>query len=136
MEVLSFLIFFIYALVLLVTLIYISPVLSALLMILVPLAFVYLMPDQAMEFLSRMQFSFVVPVYNIHILLLIWSAFIGVIAYAEVLSWYLLRETGPKKQRKQAAVSASAEPGVLTESARNRNKGVLPRFVEIMSGKK
>ena len=41
-----------------------------------------------------MQFSyFGVQIYNLHILLFIWSAFIGVIIYAEVLTWYLLKGT-------------------------------------------
>ena len=91
----TLLFFFIYSLIILIILVYVSPLLSALIMILVPIVFIYILPENAIQFLSIIQFLLVegtVPVYNIHILLLVWSAFIGVIAYAEVLTWYLLRE--------------------------------------------
>ncbi len=38
-----------------------------------------------------------VQIFNLHILLLIWAAFIGIIAYAEILTWYLLREPAQKE---------------------------------------
>lgn len=101
MDILSFLIFFIYSLVLLLILVYVSPLLSAFIMIMVPIASVFILYDRTINFLFIKQFSFAggaVPVYNIHLLLLIWSAFIGIIAYAEVLTWYLLKEKKPGKR--------------------------------------
>src|SRR4030065_1311220 len=94
MEIFSILLFFIYSLVILGILIYISPLFSALIMILIPLVLVFILPDEAAGFFSIMQFSYSgIQIFNLHILLLVWSAFIGIISYAEVLSWYLLRES-------------------------------------------
>ena len=131
MEIISILIFFIYALVILMTLIYVSPILSAVVMIIVPLASVYLMPDSSMQFLSTLQFSFAAPVYNIHILLMIWSAFIGITAYAEVLSWYLLRDTRPK----QTAKPDASKPGEAPKPG-NKIGAFFQKFVKLMMGKK
>lgn len=94
MDIGSFLIFSIYIILILIILIYISPVLSALVMILVPILFVLIMPESSIEFFSLKQFSFVegrVPMYNIHILLIIWSVMIGIIVYTEVI-FYVLRD--------------------------------------------
>ncbi len=106
MDIISILLFFIYSIIILGILIYVSPVLSALVMIIIPIAFLFIISDYALSFLSIMQFSYSgVQIYNLHILLFIWSAFIGIIAYAEVLSWYLLRatETKPMIQKPPAA---------------------------------
>jgi len=93
MEILSILIFFIYSLIILGILVYVSPLFSAFIMIFIPAVSVYIFKDEAVVFLSIMQFSyFGIQIFNLHILLLVWSAFIGVISYAEVLTWYLLRE--------------------------------------------
>ncbi len=114
MDILSLLIFLIYSLVILVILVYVSPLLSAFIMILAPVASIYILPVKAIGFFSIKQFSFVggtVPVYNIHILLLIWSAFIGIVAYAEVLTWYLLRGTTTKKAAPAAPAGKQHGPG-------------------------
>ncbi|SNQ59310.1 hypothetical protein [Candidatus Methanoperedens nitratireducens] len=99
MEILSFLVFLIYTLIILMVLIYVSPLLSALVLVFLPVLAIYLLPEWTMEFFSQIQFSIVVPVYNIHILLLIWSAFIGIVTYVEISSWYLLREPEPKNRK-------------------------------------
>ena len=135
MDIISLLVFFVYALVILLILIYISPLLSAFVLIIVPLTLVFLLPSQANDFLSVEQFSFIVPINNIHILLLIWSAFIGIIAYAEVLSWYLLREAKPKKQEKPAAAPEQAKPGEQAKQE-NKFKDFMQKFLKIMRGKK
>ncbi len=132
MDIFSLLIFFIYVLILLIILIYISPMLSAFLMMLLPAASIFVLPDQAMGFFSIKQFSFAVPVYNIHILLLIWSAFIGIIAYTEILSWYLLRETKPKEQKKPTTLPEPSKEPI----AGNKTWDSLRKFIRIMSGKK
>jgi hypothetical protein len=133
MDILSLLIFLIYSLVILVILVYVSPLLSAFVMILAPVASIYILPVKAIGFFSIKQFSFVdgtVPVYNIHILLLIWSAFIGIVAYAEVLTWYLLRGTPTKK----AAAPAGKEAG--QGSLGNQLKDFPRKLVKILKGEK
>lgn len=133
MDILSLILFLIYSLLILVILVYVSPLLSAFIMILAPVASIYILPVKAIGFFSIKQFSFVggtVPVYNIHILLLIWSAFIGIVAYAEVLTWYLLRETPGKK----AAPPAGKEMG--QGSLVNQLKEFPRKLVKILKGEK
>ena len=99
MDPISLLVFALYTLFILMILVYVSPLLSAVLMLLVPVSFVYFMPGTMVEFLEIEQFSTIQPVFNFHVLLMIWSALIGIIAYSEILSWYLLKETVQKKQQ-------------------------------------
>jgi hypothetical protein len=135
MDILSLLIFLIYSLLILVILVYVSPLLSAFIMILAPVASIYILPVKAIGFFSIKQFSFVggtVPVYNIHILLLIWSAFIGIVAYAEVLTWYLLRETPGKKAAPTAPAGKQPGPGSLG----NQLKDFPKKLVKILKGEK
>jgi hypothetical protein len=97
MDIISILLFFIYSIIILGILVYISPIVSAVMMIIIPVAFIFITSDYAVSFFSKMQFSyFGVQIYNLHILLFVWSAFIGIIAYAEMLTWYLLRGTVTK----------------------------------------
>ncbi len=101
MDIGSFLIFSAYILIILMILVYVSPLVSALVMLLIPICSVLILPSSSIEFLSLKQFSLVegrVPIYNIHILLMVWSAMIGIIVYTEVLSWYLLRDKEIKSE--------------------------------------
>jgi len=110
MDIISILLFLIYSIIILGILIYVSPIVSAIMMIIVPVAFILIISDYAVSFFSIMQFSyFGVQIYNLHVLLFIWSAFIGVIAYAEMLTWYLLRgtETKPVIQGEQTKTPVS-----------------------------
>lgn len=135
MDILSLLLFLIYSLLILVILVYVSPLISAAIMIIAPVASIYILPVKAIGFFSIKQFSFVggtVPVYNIHILLLIWSAFIGVVAYAEVLTWYLLRETPAKKAAPAAPAGKVAGPG----SSWNQLKEFPRKLGKILKGEK
>ncbi|MCX9084730.1 MAG: hypothetical protein OIN87_08050 [Candidatus Methanoperedens sp.] len=94
MDIISLLILFIYSIIILGILVYISPILSAIVMIVVPVVFLFIISDYAVSFFSIVQFSYSgIQIYNLHILLFIWSAYIGIIAYAEMLTWYLLRGT-------------------------------------------
>jgi len=121
MEIFSILLFFIYSLIILGILVYVSPLLSALIMILIPLFLVFILPDEATGFFSIIQFSYSgIQIFNLHILLLVWSAFIGIISYAEVLSWYLLREPEP------APVIKEAEPSAIKEGAPPAIKEAAP----------
>lgn len=102
MDPISLLVFAIYTMLILLILVYISPLLSALLMVVIPVAFVFFMPVTMVEFLTIEQFSTISPIYNFHVLLMIWSALVGIIAYSEILSWYLLstpitQKTTPEK---------------------------------------
>lgn len=120
MEIFSILLFFIFSLIILGILVYVSPLLSAFIMILLPVVLVYILPDEAIGFFSIMQFSYSgIQIFNLHILLLVWSAFIGIISYAEVLSWYLLREPEPAPVIKEGAPPAIKEavPPVIKEAA-------------------
>jgi hypothetical protein len=100
-------------------------------MILVPTASVFIMSDRTINFLFIRQFSFAggtVPVYNIHVLLLIWTAFIGIIAYAEVLTWYLLREKKPGKHE----ITPLEQP----KTSSYKLKKFLQKLLKILKGEK
>ncbi len=93
MDTLSLLLFFIFAMVTLIILVYLSPIISAIFMIIIPVAIVFLYPESAARFFSIEQFSYQgVPVNNVHIMLMLWSALLGIIIYSEFLSWYLLKD--------------------------------------------
>ncbi len=112
MEIFSILLFLIYSLIILGILVYVSPLFSALIMILIPVILVFILPDDAIGFFSIMQFSYAgIQIFNLHILLLVWSAFIGIISYAEVLTWYLLRETA-----RTPVINEAAQP-LIKEAA-------------------
>ena len=148
MDILSILLFFIYSMVILLILVYISPLLSAFIMIFVPVACVYILPDETISFLSIMQFSYTgIQIYNLHILLLIWSAFIGIIAYAEVLTWYLLRETVTRETVTKETVAPEKiptpekkeTPAVLKERSDSflfKIKDFLQKLIKILKGEK
>jgi len=153
MDILSILLFFIYSMVILLILVYISPLLSAFIMIFVPVACVYILPDETISFLSIMQFSYTgIQIYNLHILLLIWSAFIGIIAYAEVLTWYLLRETVTRETVTRETVTKETvapekiptpekkeTPAVLKERSDSflfKIKDFLQKLIKILKGEK
>lgn len=144
MDILSLLIFFIYTLAILVILIFISPLLSALAMILVPAASVYFLPDQTMQFFSIKQFSLSgISIYNVHILLLIWSALIGIVVYTEVLSWYLLRNEKPGPKEEVPELKEQKKPDAATlkfdeppKSKRDKTEELLLKLGKLMSGKK
>ena len=136
MDISSLLVFIVYALVVLAILVYVSPMLSAFVLILLPAVSVLVLPDLTLDFLSIMQFSVVVPVYNVHILLLIWSAFIGIIAYAEVMSWYLLRETKPKRQQRPVAVPEPSKPEGAPGQQMTTPIVFLQKILKLLKGQK
>jgi hypothetical protein len=132
MDIISILLFFIYSIIILGILIYVSPILSALVMIIIPVALLFIISEYALSFLSIIQFSYSgVQIYNLHILLFIWSAFIGIIAYAEVLSWYLLRTREAKPVIQSPA--AQAEKGKTPVSGL---KGFFQKLYKILKGEK
>jgi len=135
MDIFSILLFFIYSLLILGILVFVSPLLSAFIMILIPVVFVFILPDEAAGFVSIMQFSYSgVQVFNLHILLLIWSAFIGVISYHKILTWYLLRESAPvvKDAATAAAPSVADQPKTLVFKV----KDFLQKLYKILKGEK
>lgn len=142
MDIFSVIIFFIYIIAVLMILIYISPVLSILVLMFIPIASVYFLPEQTIRFFSIRQFSFAeVPVQNIHILLLIWSALIGIVAYSEIVSWYLLRDEKPKPtiEKPKELGKPTAVPlksGETQKSLRNKAEDFLLKLGKVMSGKK
>lgn len=146
MDVFSVLIFFIYISIILMILLYVSPILSAFVLILIPLVLSLLLPDLAMRFFSLQQFTFKgVSIQNIHVLLSIWSALIAIVAYTEIISWYLLHEekTVPQKEtpkQKEPDKPATALAPLKSEEPqkpiKNKAKDLLLKLGKIMSGKK
>ena len=132
MDIISILLFFIYSIIILGILIYVSPIISAFVMIIIPVAFLFIISEYALSFLSIIQFSYSgVNIYNLHILLFIWSAFIGIIAYAEVLSWYLIRATEIKPVIQEP-------PAVQGEKVKKVSelKGFFQKLYKILKGEK
>lgn len=133
MDIISILLFFIYSIIILGILIYVSPILSALVMIIIPVALLFIISNYTLNFLSIMQFSYSgVQIYNLHILLFIWSAFIGIIAYAEVLSWYLLRAT----ETKPVIQVPLAAQGDKKKTPVSGLKGFFQKLYKILKGEK
>ncbi len=144
MDIVSIMIFLIYIMVILMILIYISPILASLVLVLVPMVAVYLLPAQTIGFFKEPQFSFGgIYIQNLHILLLIWSAVIGVVASTEIMSWYLLRSKKPvskvkmpKVPEKPAAIPAPLKPVESQKSLKVKVEGHLLKLGKIMSGRK
>jgi predicted membrane protein len=133
MEIFSILIFFIYSIIILGILVYISPMVSAVVMLIVPVAFMLILSDYAVSFFSIMQFSYSsVQIYNLHILLFIWSAFIGIIAYAEVLTWYLLKGTEIKPVVQEPPATQGEQPKTPVSGV----KDFLQKLYKILKGEK
>ena len=127
MEIFSIMLFFIYSLIILGILVYVSPLFSALIMILIPVVLVFILPDEGMGFFSILQFSYSgIQIFNLHILLLVWSAFIGVISYAEVLTWYLLREPAPVINEDAQPLNKEAVQPMNKETAQPLIKEAVP----------
>lgn len=137
MDTYAFLLFFIYVLVILILLIYVSPVISAVVMIIIPVVIVLLFPDPTAQFLSVEQFSYLgVPVNNIHVLLMVWSALLGIIIYSELLSWYLLIDEVRPEEKKAISLTVEPEPEEPPRSAKNKIMDFLLKLGNIMSGGK
>ena len=137
METLSLLLFFIYAMITLIILVYLSPVLSAILMIIIPVVIVFLYPEPVAQFFSVEQFSFQgVPVNNIHIMLMTWSALLGIIIYSEFLSWYLLRDVSRVENKKEISITEPQDPDEKPKSMKNKAEDFLLNLGKIMSGGK
>lgn len=136
MDIFSILLFFIYSLLILGILVFVSPVLSAFIMILIPVVLVFIFSDGAKGFFSIMQFSYSgIQVFNLHILLLIWSAFIGVISYHKVLTWYLLREPA-LKEAAHVVKNADAAPADQPKTLVFKVKDFLEKIYKILKGEK
>ncbi len=137
MDNLSFLLFFIYAMIILILLIYISPVISAIVMIIIPVAIVFRYPEPAAQFISIEQFSYLgVSINNIHIMLMLWSGLLGIIIYSELLSWYLLMDESRTEERKEIPVADMTEPDEAPKSTKKKIEDFLLNLGKIMSGGK
>ncbi|WP_202905796.1 hypothetical protein [Methanolobus vulcani] len=96
----SSMLFALFVIVVLFVLINMSSRLALIILLVIPLAFIFVIPDISIAFLSIQQMSLangLVPVNNFHILLMIWSTLIGVILYTEFLTWYLGKGMRMKK---------------------------------------
>jgi hypothetical protein len=138
-DILSLLVFFMYIVVILVTILYISPIISVLVMILIPLVSVYFLPESAIQFLSINQFSFaegLVLIQNIHILLMIWSAIIGIVVYTEIVSWYLLMDERPKRNKQELPITSSKATSIKPVASGNKAEGFFLKLSKVIKGKK
>jgi len=139
MDILSFLLFFIYAMVILILLIYISPVISAIVMIILPIVITLVFPGPVSQFLSILQFSYMdVPVNNIHLMLMLWSALLGIIIYSELLSWYLLMDKTDDNNEGSKKISSTdqIEPEEAPKTFKMKLEDLLLSLGKIMSGGK
>ncbi|MDD5615407.1 MAG: hypothetical protein PHH85_04325 [Candidatus Methanoperedens sp.] len=140
MDILSVLLFFIYAMVILILLIYISPVISAIVMIILPVAIALIFPDPVSQFLSISQFSYMgVPVNNIHLMLMLWSALLGIIIYSELLAWYLLMDKtddSSTEVSKEISSTDQIEPEEPPKTVKKKIEDFLLSLGKIMSGGK
>jgi len=140
MDVLSFLLFFIYAMVVLMLLIYISPIISCLIMIILPVVIAIIFPDTVSQFLSILQFSYMgVPVNNIHLMLMLWSALLGIIIYSELLSWYLLMdktENSDTEGSKGTSTTEQTEQDDAPKTIKKKLEELLLSLGKLMSGGK
>jgi predicted membrane protein len=139
MDIFSLLLLSIYIMLILIIVLYVSPVLSAIVMFVIPAVFVIFMPDEAIQFLSTMQFSFGgIVIQNMHILLLIWSAIIGVIAYSEILSWYFFRgqKLGSKQRNEKKDVSAHLQKEQMKKRENARKASLLGNLSTMIRRKK
>jgi hypothetical protein len=122
--------FALFAIVVLFVLIKMSSRLALIILLFIPLAFILIMPDISIAFLSIQQMSLasgLVPVNNFHILLMIWSTLIGIILYTEFLTWYLgkgMTKKNPDGTMK-AGVSATQDNSVY--DAIGKVKGMLSK---------
>ncbi|MBU4140169.1 MAG: hypothetical protein KJ729_09615, partial [Euryarchaeota archaeon] len=77
-----------------------------------------------------------VSVNNIHIMLMLWSALLGVIIYSELLSWYLLRDVSPVEDKKEISIKEQPELDEKPKSIKNKAEDFLLSLGKIMSGGK
>jgi len=140
MDILSFLLFFLYAMVILILLIYISPVVSAIALIILPILIALIFPDPVSQFLSIPQFSYMgVPVNNIHLMLMLWSALLGIIIYSELLSWYLLMDKTEEDKAdglKELSSTDQIESEEAPKTLKKKLEDLLLSLGKIMSGGK
>lgn len=140
MDIFSILIFFIYSVLILGIMVFVSPLLSAFIMLIIPLVFVLIFPDEAVGFVSIMQFSYSgIQIFNLHILLIIWSAFIGVISYHKILTWYLLREPAPVVKEVASVVKDVAATPSVEDKPKTlffKIKDFLQKLYKILKGEK
>ncbi|ETA67915.1 MAG: hypothetical protein PWQ51_134 [Methanolobus sp.] len=127
----SSMLFALFAIVVLFVLINMSSRLALIILLIIPLAFILVIPDISIAFLSIQQMSLangLVPVNNFHILLMIWSTLIGVILYTEFLTWYLGKGMRMKKNSDgsmKAGVSSTLDKGLYDFVGKVR--GILNR---------
>lgn len=141
MDIVSIMIFFIYVVAILIILVYISPILATFVLVIVPVASVLLLYDRTTGFFEEQQFAFGnISIQNIHILLMIWSAIIAVVASTEIISWYLLVTEKPKQEIKETekpvAAQAPPKPVESQKSLKVKVENALLNLGKIMSGKK
>jgi len=106
-------------------------------MFIVPAGLVYFMPTETIQFLSTKQFSFdSILIQNIHILLLIWSAIMGVIAYTEILSWYLFNKQGQGAKQEKEKKAALPKSELMQKLKETRKESFFVNLLKMEKPKK
>jgi hypothetical protein len=109
-------------------------------MIILPVVIAFLFPGPVSQFLSIAQFSYMgVPVNNIHLLLMLWSALLGIIIYSELLSWYLLTDKTDENSTegsKEISPTDRIEPDEPPKTVKKKIEDFLLSLGKIMSGGK
>ena len=126
----SSMLFALFAIVVLFVLIKMSSRLALIILLLIPLAFIFIVPDISIAFLSIEQMSLangLVPVNNFHILLMIWSTLIGIILYTEFLTWYLGKGMTKKNPDGTMKTGVSATQDKSVYDAIGKVKGMLSK---------
>jgi predicted membrane protein len=114
-----------YILFIILILLYFSSIAAMLLMTALPLTFLLLLPEQTASFLSYRQLNIInnkVPLYNLHILLFIWTGLFSIITYSELVTWYLSKTSTLKKAKaKKTLKNKTTEPHQLKKTGKQVN---------------
>lgn len=110
----SLLLLALYALLVLLIMIFFSIVIAGLVMLIVPIACIFLLPDVATQFLAVEQHVFLdgtVAIYNLHVLLFIWASLLSVIISTRFITWYIMQApTRPAARARDTTSKTSSIP--------------------------
>jgi len=141
--IMSILIFSLFVALIILTMLFISSYLAAAIMLILPIALLVIVPQKSIEFFAYEQAEFLngmVIVNNLHILLLIWSALLGIILNTEFISWYISKDTRkPEIRMKQKTddsdITTEKKPGQVNIPFKSIER-LLHKFKNIIAKKK
>jgi len=141
--IISILIFLLFIVLILLVMLFISSYLAAVIMLILPIALLVIMPQISIEFLAYEQAEFLngmVIINNLHILLFIWSAFLGIILNTEFISWYISKDTRKteikmKQKTDDLDITTEKKPGQVNIPFKSIER-LLHKFEKIIAKKK